>query len=324
MKGDKDVSVISLTKAFVEANIPLENLSEPSLKNFVETFVPGGVQLPCIKTLRDAYVPRIKEAAEEQWKESTAGQDVAVLCDETADKQGQCIFVVLFKTLQATDQQTLLVAGVQVLENSNANECLQAILEILSKYEIDHTRVTAIVLDSARYTTKCVNSVQVVLSSEEKRLVLFPSPILTRWNSSFESVEYVNEYLEDLVAYLKLLNVESTVALQHFKRLSKEELAIIHISEKGFLEGYSAFKQIVTGKIKHSENGIDVLQILLSLKLNHTTFACNALKAVWIPISNVDSERAFSAHSDVFSDKRRSLKLENVELMVSLYFKDKI
>lgn len=40
-KVDKDVFVTSLTKAFMEANIPLEKLGNPALKNFVETFVPG-------------------------------------------------------------------------------------------------------------------------------------------------------------------------------------------------------------------------------------------------------------------------------------------
>ncbi|KAJ8876483.1 hypothetical protein PR048_020928 [Dryococelus australis] len=82
--------------------------------------------------------------------------------------------------------------------------------------------------------------------------------------------------------------------------------------------------QIVSDKMKRSENGVDIVQLLLSLKLDHTTVVCNVLKTVWIPISNVYSDRALSTHSDVFSDKRRSLKPENVETMVSLYFNNKI
>ncbi|XP_063232447.1 uncharacterized protein LOC134536601 [Bacillus rossius redtenbacheri] len=512
-KVDKEIFASSLTKAFMEANIPLEKLGDPAIKNFVETFVPGGGQLPCVKTLRETYVPKIQEAAEEQWIKSIEGQDIVILCDETTDKKGQCVFVVLFKTLQASDSQILLVAGVKILENSNASECSRAILEVLTKFKVDHTRVVAVVCDSARYMTKCVHSLQVVLSSEgrdvlhvqcwshklnliqniwpqslpelnnfvsktktafmntrkrkhkylcflkqrypeqEKPHVLFPSPVLTRWGSWFESVGYVNTYLDDLVTYLKSLELESSEALMYFQTLSVEEIVIIQcqaeflvehgcalveltkqlegssypmshlisgklsdllkslqlvndfnfgsktneslkllaavkqglvksqfqscglrchtklmklinedpsknifqnlgqlfnpreimlndvcndmvragkslpfvstVSGKEFLEGYSALKEIVVEKVKKSEGSVDIISILLALKLDHSAFACNALKAIWIPVSNVDSERTFSAYSDVFSDKRRSLKPQNVELMVSLYFGSK-
>lgn len=446
--------------------------------------------------------------AEEEWRESIKDQDIVILCDETTDKKGQCVFVVLMKTLQSTDKQLLLVGGVKVLETANASECSRAVLEVLTKFKVEHTRVVAIVCDSARYMTKCVNSLQVILSSEDKDVlhiqcwshklnliqniwpqslpelntfvsktktafmntrkrkyrylcflkeqypnqekphVLFPSPVLTRWGSWFKSVGYVNTYLHDLVTYLKSLEVESE-ALQYFANLSGEQLTIIQcqaeflvehgcalveltkqlegsnypmahmisgklsdlsksfqlvedfqfgsktatclkslpvvkqglikcqfqscglkshtkllaliagdpskvffnnlghlfnpreimlnavsqdlvkagkllpfvstIPEKQFLEGYLALKEIVADKVK-SDGTVDIVTILLALKVDHSIFASNALKAVWVPASNVDSERSFSAYSDIFSDRRRSLKPENAELMVSLYF----
>ncbi|XP_063225163.1 protein polybromo-1 isoform X3 [Bacillus rossius redtenbacheri] len=497
----------------LEDTNPVENIAGKCAVLEHGEYISCGGQLPCVKTLRETYVPKIQEAAEEQWIKSIEGQDIVILCDETTDKKGQCVFVVLFKTLQASDSQILLVAGVKILENSNASECSRAILEVLTKFKVDHTRVVAVVCDSARYMTKCVHSLQVVLSSEgrdvlhvqcwshklnliqniwpqslpelnnfvsktktafmntrkrkhkylcflkqrypeqEKPHVLFPSPVLTRWGSWFESVGYVNTYLDDLVTYLKSLELESSEALMYFQTLSVEEIVIIQcqaeflvkhgcalveltkqlegssypmshlisgklsdllkslqlvndfnfgsktneslkllaavkqglvksqfqscglrchtklmklinedlsknifqnlgqlfnpreimlndvcndmvragkslpfvstVSGKEFLEGYSALKEIVVEKVKKSEGSVDIIPILLALKLDHSAFAFNALKAIWIPVSNVDSERTFSAYSDVFSDKRRSLKPQNVELMVSLYFGSK-
>nr|CAD7445801.1 unnamed protein product [Timema bartmani] len=74
--------------------------------------------------------------------------------------------------------------------------------------------------------------------------------------------------------------------------------------------------------LQSNSKKVDILDILCGLKEDHEEFAINSIKAIWIPVSNVDSERAFSAYSNIMSDKRTNLKIENLETMLSLYFGD--
>ncbi|XP_049964314.1 uncharacterized protein LOC126484761 [Schistocerca serialis cubense] len=88
---------------------------------------------------------------------------------------------------------------------------------------------------------------------------LFPIPVITRWNSWFESVEYLGEYLCDIVEFVETV------------------------------EEYGLFVEA-------------------------------AVKTLWSPASNVDSEGSFSRYCNVMSDRRTALTSSNMEVMVSLSF----
>lgn len=48
------------------------------------------------------------------------------------------------------------------------------------------------------------------------------------------------------------------------------------------------------------------------------------LQIIYMPVSNVDSERVISGYGDVLSPKRCRLKPDNVEIMVCMYFGDDV
>nr|CAD7608281.1 unnamed protein product [Timema genevievae] len=50
--------------------------------------------------------------------------------------------------------------------------------------------------------------------------------------------------------------------------------------------------------IEKESKKVDILDILCGLKEDHKEFAANSIKTMWIPVSNVDTECAFSAYSN--------------------------
>lgn len=78
----------------------------------------------------------------------------------------------------------------------------------------------------------------------EKNVKLFPSPVLTRWNSWFHSVEYVAEYEDDLIEFLT--SADSGISTEYFSNLSNCERAIIQCSAEFLVEhGTPLIKHIV-------------------------------------------------------------------------------
>jgi len=74
---------------------------------------------------------------------------------------------------------------------------------------------------------------------------------------------------------------------------------------------------------KKRENDI-VCEALLSMKAEHPDFYALCLQVLHMPVSNVDSERAFSAYNDILSPKRCRMSAENTEIMLCMYFSDEI
>ena len=87
------------------------------------------------------------------------------------------------------------------------------------------------------------------------------------------------------------------------------------------LEGHAAVKSALT---KALSNGceFDLMSELLNLKKDHAEFVHASVKSLSVPVSNVDSERGFSAHTNIASYHRTTLTPENVELMLFLTFGD--
>lgn len=86
-----------------------------------------------------------------------------------------------------------------------------------------------------------------------------------------------------------------------------------------YLEAYSIFRDTVK-KEAECGNNADVLSILFSMRSDFPSFVESAVQAMWIPVSNVDCERAFSSYGNIMTDKRTSVTAENMELMTALAF----
>lgn len=250
--------------------------------------------MPSAGRLREGYVPEIMSEEEARLKVAVKDQRVSILCDETTDRKGQCVFIVLIKVLGCGDHsvQKLYVGGVKILKNANATECSQAIVGVVQKLDIQYGNIVSITSDSARYMGKCMNAIRILVSEElvhtqcwahklnlvgnvwavkltdlnncvvqtkhlflntrkrkhayiqfltekcndeTKKPKLFPIPVVTRWNSWFKSVEYICEYLHDIVEFVQSVDDES-VAVHYFKSLNPSEVQKIHCQAVMLLE----------------------------------------------------------------------------------------
>lgn len=469
-------------------------------------FLSGSGDIPTAKVLREVYVPKIAKERCSELKKSLANQKVVIMCDETTDRKGRCIFIILLRILTGTGEQRVFVGSVKELENANGTECSRAILSTVTENEIKYEDIVAVVSDSARYMTKCMESLAVIFCEHmvhiqcwahklnivaslwstalpelnvcvqnakhaflntrkrkhryisflkekypdgRKKPTLFPSPVMTRWNSWYHAVEYIAEYLEDLVDFFqetddggnateyfhtlsasessvvmcsatflvehcssliesivelegssysishklssmladlesnfllvsrgtfgekttasisklqsqvkqcavkeKLKNLglkchsklqslrEKDTARNFFSSLGKlfgvrnimnndvdeklyasvQNLPLLNtLTQQEFLLGYVAFQKQVASILEEGRV-TDVIQVLQGLRPEHDNFVSMAVSVLWIPPSNVDSERAFSSYGHILTDLRTGLKPSNIELMLAKYF----
>lgn len=92
----------------------------------------GSGDIPDAQTLREKYLPLLKEEYDEELKSKLRGRKVVVLSDETTNRKGEAVLLTLFKTLPSKDDPEchLFVASVKVLPTTNADECSKVILQV--------------------------------------------------------------------------------------------------------------------------------------------------------------------------------------------------
>lgn len=456
------------------------------------------------------YLPKLGTLKEDNIKKAVENKKVLFLCDETTDRVGRCMFVILIRVLSCSKEHSVYVGTVKELPSATGAECSRAILSTVSQYNIAYENVVGIVTDSAKYMTTCATALKGIFSedmvhiqcwahklnlvaslwsstlvelnlcvqnakhaflnarkrkhkyitflkqkylSEEKKPLLFPMPVMTRWNSWFSSTKYVAEYIEDLVEFLAQ-EEEGSSAITYFKSLSSDSVVVIKCSsvfltehctktvqaielfeggnyafshkvyallediknqfllvsrgslgddtcseltklsskvkqhavreelvsvglkchtklvdlmkndagkdfvynigklfhpryvsnntvdktlyasaqkipllgklqQQNFLEGYLAFQSEVLGLLSEMRS-VDVITVLLGLHEQHPDFVQTSVSALWIPPSNVDSERAFSAYGHILSDLRTNLTPENLALLFGQFFGSKL
>nr|CAD7572095.1 unnamed protein product [Timema californicum] len=89
------------------ANIPIEKLDNPVVRSWMGKYIKGSGDLPSASWLRREYVPKCGALAKENIKVSLANKSVAIFCDETTDRSGNCVFAILFGTLEGKSSQQL-------------------------------------------------------------------------------------------------------------------------------------------------------------------------------------------------------------------------
>ncbi|KAJ8888877.1 hypothetical protein PR048_008371 [Dryococelus australis] len=102
---------------------------------------------------------------EEKVKAIFKDQSVVVLCDETTNTKGECVFVILFKIVFGNSDPKLVAASVKVLNSTNAIVCSRAVVETATKYDIKHDNV-------------CVHSFPTRLDTRTNLLVLVCNNLL--------------------------------------------------------------------------------------------------------------------------------------------------
>ncbi|XP_046398962.1 CGG triplet repeat-binding protein 1-like [Ischnura elegans] len=108
---EKNYFVMATCKAFLEANIPIEKVDNLSLRSWMSEYIPGAGDLPSADMMRKTYIPQVREEEEAFMRQKVKDQQVSILCDETTDRKGQCVFLVLIKILECSDSSKLYVGG---------------------------------------------------------------------------------------------------------------------------------------------------------------------------------------------------------------------
>ena len=78
----------------MSANIPMEKLDNPQIRDFIAANVKGGGDIPRANWLREHYVPKVYSKQQAEVISKLAGKKVAIIADETSDVartlRGEC------------------------------------------------------------------------------------------------------------------------------------------------------------------------------------------------------------------------------------------
>lgn len=240
--------------------------------------------MPSVKTLREKYTPKLAENHFNHVKEIVGDNALYILSDETTDRLGRCVFVILFRVFAKTfETPKLVVASVNFLQKADATTCAQVITQCINMYGIQYHNIMGLISDSARYMTKCVTSLQVLFGEHVEHIQcwahklsivgnvvssglsevncavvnvksaflntrkrkhqylkyleeetsqtakLFPMPVVTRWNSWFESVFYLAEYFLHIVEFFRGAEYQevSNAGIKYLTALSDKDAKVI-------------------------------------------------------------------------------------------------
>ncbi|KAJ8891152.1 hypothetical protein PR048_010666 [Dryococelus australis] len=134
--------------------------------------------------------------------------------------------------------------------------------------------------------------------------------------STYPLMYKISSKVSDLQDTLLLISRGNCCSLNQIVKIMP--VLVRQVQEKTFLAGYLSFQKQVAATLQE-ERKVDVPEVLNGLKESHCDFAESAISALWIPPSNVDSQRALSSFGHILTDLRTNLKVENIEIMLSSY-----
>jgi hypothetical protein len=288
----RNLAQFELVEAFTAANIPLNKMDHPKLREYLQTKVKNLGALPFSSHLRSDYLPKVFDVNLEQLKTQVeAASSVVVVTDEASDSQDRFVLHVLFiLPVTSCDETQMKAVTVDLvyLENVNATTVSQAIIKTLNKFNVNFDKVSAFVTDNASYMTKamtimhgllphcvhmtcnahilslvgetwrkkfhkvdrlvaCFKAIFVHCSSRKQRyrkylaeqtnvdtetVSLPPVPVVTRWNSWFNTVSHHKNYIEHYRGFIdtELEISASTNALSELQVLLQDELLIMEVA----------------------------------------------------------------------------------------------
>ena len=146
----KDKLVMDVVESFMSANIPLEKLDNPKLREFFKNSVKGGGSLPNATTLRQIYVEKVYNQQPNEILKRLADQKIAVIVDETTDMRGRYVVNVLMHPLDsfAPVHFKALLVNTEFLTAINNVSIAQLIVRTLTNMNIEFNNVLALVSDA--------------------------------------------------------------------------------------------------------------------------------------------------------------------------------
>ena len=150
-----------LCNAFLAANIPLNKLNYPVLKDCLEKNI--GLAIAGVDTFRQKYVPKSYEIAMEHIKEDLDGKNVWMSIDETTDSVGRKVANVILGELNAEGYCKPYLVKCTYLAEANGETIARlandTLTEVWPGFNKDLLKV--LVSDAAAYMLKAGNMLKV-------------------------------------------------------------------------------------------------------------------------------------------------------------------
>jgi len=204
---------VDLCKAFVAANIPLNKLSNPILRQFLGTYIKNPI--PDQTTLRKFYVDDIYNETMENIRSKLSSKRIWVSIDETTDVEGRYIANVIVGSLEANRQGVVFLLHTEELGKTNFSTISQLFnkaMGILWPNGVQHEHVLLFVSDAAPYMVKAGTALKVFYSK-----MLHVTCAAHGLHRVAEQVRYHFSTVDKLIANVKQVFKKAPNRLQLFK-----------------------------------------------------------------------------------------------------------
>ena len=144
-----------LCEAFITADIPLNKLDVPEIREFLEENI--GVSMPCRTVARTRHMTGAYEEAVEKIKEELTDHPLWIGGDETTDICGRYVLHIMLGKLSMSEFHAPFLVECTFLEQANAETVAQAMNAILNKFwpGFEPSRLRLLLSDAVSYMIKC-------------------------------------------------------------------------------------------------------------------------------------------------------------------------
>ncbi|KAJ4432460.1 hypothetical protein ANN_21079 [Periplaneta americana] len=191
---------IDLCRSLISADIPLYKLKNKVFREFLEKYTQHTI--PDESTLRKTYAPSIYDETIQKIRDEIKDSSIWVSIDETPDKEGRLVGNVVIGLLSEQYSERILL-HCDVLEKCNNKTIVKLFNEAMVK----------------KVFLKAPSRVN-VLKEMYPEIPLPPKPILTRWGTWLEAVEYYAEHIDSINNVLLALDSEDAVSIDTAKTVT--------------------------------------------------------------------------------------------------------
>ena len=153
---DRKELATDLSETLLKANIPLEKLDHPAIRDFIERRVPGAGSIPSARNVRQWYLPKINTEELNLIMEEADG--VIVTVDETSDNVTERSVLNLIFTpvnVNTVEQSTVSYIADQVyLDSLDHKVVAREVIKVVDSYKIPHHKIIGYVCDNVAYMSK--------------------------------------------------------------------------------------------------------------------------------------------------------------------------
>jgi hypothetical protein len=214
VKQIKNEYFADMTKALIEANIPIEKLNHPSFRNFLYKYNKQNVPNPT--TLRNNYVPKLYKNTIIKIQESLGEYPLYLIVDESTDSRNRYVINILVGQLNGKPTKSMLVSTTFVNETNNktVSQCILNSLKNIWPDNLHYERLYLILSDQASYMIKAIKCL--------KETNLFPNLhhitcIAHALNRVCCVISEENQEINSLVTLFKKILIKSPLKVIAFK-----------------------------------------------------------------------------------------------------------